>query len=88
VLLVVAVIVVAVSSVLATARLSADAITSMRAQLAADAAALAAVQGGIEAAHRAARENAAVLVWMVDDEGDVVVSVDVGRTRAVARAGR
>jgi Tfp pilus assembly protein PilX len=86
--LVVALVVVAMSSLVTTARLATHAIASSRAQVAADAAALAAVQAGAEAGSRAAGENGAHIVSMAEVDGDVVVQVGLHGTSATARAGR
>jgi hypothetical protein len=57
-----------------------------RARAAADAAALAGVEGGRPAATRLATANGATLVAWARDGVDVVVTVRVGRAAATARA--
>jgi Flp pilus assembly protein TadG len=71
---------------LGVARLGGAVVDAARAQTAADAAALAAVEGGAVAAERLAEMNGARLVSCVCDSDPVEVTVIVGRARAVARA--
>lgn len=80
--------VMAVLAVLGVARLAERVIVSNRAQVAADAAALAAVQAGAEAAVEAAQRNGATVVTIVDHEGDVTIEVALDGHQAQARASR
>ena len=68
------------------ARLGAGLVEASRAQAAADAAALAGVEGGAPAAARLAAHNGARLVWVDRVGDDVVVVVQVGDAQATARA--
>ncbi|HEX4983905.1 MAG TPA: hypothetical protein VFV63_19520 [Ilumatobacteraceae bacterium] len=68
------------------AQLSRDLIDVSRARSAADAAALASVEGGREAATELAATNGATLVSWVQVGSDVVVEVRVGNAVATARA--
>lgn len=86
--LVVAIVLVAMSSLVATARLATHAIASTRAQVAADAAALAGVQAGPAAARHAADANGAHMVSFTHIDDDVVVQVELAGQSATARAGR
>jgi Flp pilus assembly protein TadG len=84
--LVAAVLTIIVLATAGLARLGGAMVDDSRAQAAADAAALAAVEGGADAAARLAERNGAQLV-SVDRVGDeVVVVVDVAGTRSTARA--
>lgn len=85
-MLVAAVLAVTVLVAAGLARLGGGLVDASRAQAAADAAALAAVEGGAEAAARLAGHNGARLV-SVDRVGeDVVVVVELGDASATARA--
>lgn len=75
-------------TLLATARLATTTITATKAQLAADSVALAAVQGGAEAAERVAQAYQAVLVTLTELDGDVVVDIELDGQRSTARASR
>lgn len=86
--LVLAVIVIAVVFAVAIARFSSRLIESQQAQLAADAAALAGVVGGREAAERLAAANGATLVSFVAVGDEVIVEVMIGTESAQARATR
>lgn len=86
--LLLAVIVVAVVLTVAIARFSARLVDGRQAQLAADAAALAGVVDGREAAEQLAAANGAVLVDFVTVGADVIVEVRVGDQSAQARATR
>jgi hypothetical protein len=87
-----ALVVVALAAVamLAIAELGGDVVDAGRARTAADAAALAGVEGGREASARAAAGNGAtVSAWTRRADGDgvtVTVTVQVGRARATAAA--
>jgi hypothetical protein len=85
-----AVIVVAVLAMVALAQLGGHVVDAARARTAADAAALAGVEGGHDAAARAAAGNGAVLVaWSSEADGaatTVRVTVRVGRASATAAA--
>lgn len=70
------------------ARLGAVMVQQQHARAAADAAALAAVQGGEQAARQVAAANGAELSRVTILGGDVVVEVAVGSSRAKARATR
>ena len=70
------------------ARFGARVIAHEQAQVAADAAALAGVDGGEVAAKRFAVANGAVLVSFTRDATSVLVVVEVAGERATARAGR
>lgn len=70
------------------ARFGARVLAHEQAQLAADAAALAGVDGGEAGAKRFAAANGAVLVSFVRDPTSVRVVVEVAGERATARAGR
>jgi hypothetical protein len=80
----------AILATVALAELGGDVVDAGRAQTAADAAALAGVEGGREAAIRMAAENGAtVLSWSSRPDGDgviVTVKVRVGRAAATASA--
>ena len=69
-----------------TARLGTAMVQRQRAQLAADAAALAGLDGGASAASRLAVANGARLRSFRRDATSVVVEVSVGEARAVASA--
>lgn len=86
--LVLAVATVVVLSMMGLARFGARVLAHEQAQVAADAAALAGVDGGRPAATRFARANGAVLVSFVREPDAVRVVVEVAGERAVARAGR
>jgi hypothetical protein len=86
VLLVAVVIVLAGSMALAVAELGVAAAQRSRAQISADAAALAGVSGGRSAAARLARANGAHLVSFERSGWVVTVVVDVGDARATASA--
>lgn len=81
-------VVLATLAVVGTAQLAKRAVTSHRAQLAADAAALAGVQAGAQAAAAAAGHNGSSLTSFVVDGDDVVVTVQLDGHEAHARAGR
>ena len=80
--------IVAIAAVLAmgAARFGTTATGRAQAQAAADAAALAAVEGGASAASRLARANGGTLTRFAVAGGDVVVTVTVGGVSATARA--
>ncbi len=80
------VILVAMASALAVARLGVEVIDRARARTAADAAALAGVDGGRSAADAAARANGGRLVHFVSSGGATEVEVQVGGSEATARA--
>lgn len=88
IVLVLAVVVVAVVLTVAMARFSSRLIDSQQAQLAADAAALAGVVGGRDAAERLATANEAVLTVFFAVGDEVFVEVQVGDESARARATR
>jgi len=71
---------------LGIARFGADLGDAARARTAADAAALAGVEGGADGAALLAAANHASLVSFTQDGDDVLVTVVVGRARATARA--
>lgn len=75
-------------SLVAMARLAETAVMSTRAQLAADSVALAAVQGGVEAATSVARAHQVVIVALSDQGDDVVVDIELNGQRSTARARR
>lgn len=85
---VVVVVTVTVVTLMGMARLATTSITTTRAQLAADSVALAAVQGGVEAAELAAQAYEAVIVTLIEVDGDVVVDVELDGQRSSARASR
>lgn len=88
IVLVLAVVVIAVVCAVAMGRFSARLVDKQHAQLAADAAALAGVANGREAAERLAIANDGVLtVFQIDGE-EVLVEVRVGDESAQARATR
>ena len=68
--------------------LTGAAVNASRAQLAADAAALAGIVAGPEAAAEAALRNGGVLSQYSVDAGDVIVEVHIGHLSGRARAGR
>ncbi|MDP2293248.1 MAG: hypothetical protein Q8M22_18850 [Actinomycetota bacterium] len=72
----------------ATAHLGARVVVEEHAQVAADAAALAGLDGGRPAAERLARANDGVLVAFAGSDLDVQVTVRVGDATATARATR
>lgn len=84
----VAVVLLVVAAMLGTARLAERAVGSARAQVAADATALAAVQAGYDAAVDVAERHGATLISVVGDGDDVLVDVAVDGQRGQARAGR
>ncbi len=88
IVLVLAFVVVAALSTAAMAHFSARIVDKQRAQLAADAAALAGVVGGRDAAERLAAANGAVLTEFVVAGDEVMVEVHVGNEVAQARATR
>jgi hypothetical protein len=67
-------------------RFAVDLRDAAQARTAADAAALAGVAGGPDAAREMASANGAALVSINEDGDDVIVVVSVGRARASARA--
>jgi len=79
-------VVVAAIVVLGVAQFGAVVIDRAQARTAADAAALAAVDGGRDAADRLAAANHGVVERFVASGGDTEVTVRVGRARATARA--
>lgn len=88
IVLVLAVVVVTVVCALAVARFSTRVVDSQQAQLAADAAALAGVVGGRDAAERLAKSNDGELTSFVITGEEVLVEVRVGDETAQARATR
>jgi Flp pilus assembly protein TadG len=84
--LVAAVLAVTVLATAGLARLGGVMVDGSRAQAAADAAALAAVEGGVDAAARLADRNGARLVSVGRVGDDVVVVVEVDGATATARA--
>jgi Flp pilus assembly protein TadG len=84
--LVAAVLAVTVLATAGIARLGGAMVDASRAQAAADAAALAAVEGGADAAVRLADRNGARLVSVSRVGDDVVVVVEVDGASATARA--
>jgi hypothetical protein len=88
VVLVLAVSVVVVLAMVAVARLGRRVFDEEQAQVAADAAALAATTGGAPAAAALASANGGVLVRFAADGNGVMVVVSVGEARATARATR
>jgi len=86
--LVLAVVVVAVVLTVAIGRFSSRLVDSQQAQLAADAAALAGVVGGRDAAERLAVANEGVLTEFITVDDEVFVEVRVGDESARARATR
>ena len=80
------VILVAVGAALAVARLGVEVIDRARARTAADAAALAGVDGGRPAADAAARANGGRVLHFVARDGATEVEVQVGGSEATARA--
>jgi translation elongation factor EF-Ts len=84
--LLLAVVVMAATSVVAIGALSGRVVNRGRAQTAADAAALAATIGGQLAAQRLASSNGGHLISYSETGGAVVVVVDVDGERATARA--
>jgi hypothetical protein len=84
------VVAVAILATVAIAELGGNVVDAGRARTAADAAALAGVEGGREASATVAAENGATLVsWSSRPDGDgstVTVTVRVGRARASAAA--
>jgi hypothetical protein len=88
IVLVLAAVVVAVTCAVAVGRFSARLVDKQQAQLAADAAALAGVDGGQDAAERLALANDGVLMSFDLNGNEVVVEVRVGDELARARATR
>jgi len=88
IVLVLAVVVVTVVLAAAVGRFSARLVDSQQAQLAADAAALAGVVAGRDAAERLAELNDGVLLLFVSTGVEVTVEVRVGDVTARARATR
>ncbi len=86
VVLLLMVVVMAALAVVGTGQFSVRVIDRGRAQTAADAAALAAIDGGRTEAGRLAADNGARLVSYVENDGAITVVVDVGGQRATARA--
>ena len=86
VLLVTVAVVVAAMAAVATAELGVAMVQRQRAQTAADAAALAAVDGGAAAAARLASRNGGRLVGFVERTSVVTVTVRVGDAVATASA--
>ena len=86
VVLLLAVVVMAALSVVATGQFAQRIVDRGRAQTAADAAALAATGGGRAAAQRLAAGNGAVLIGYAETGDFVTVVVDVDGERATARA--
>ena len=80
------VVVMAALAVVGTGQFSAGIIDRGQAQTAADAAALAAIDGGRSEAGRLAADNGARLVSYLERDGAITVVVDVGGQRATARA--
>ncbi|CAB4698692.1 MAG: hypothetical protein F2934_00080 [Actinobacteria bacterium] len=85
-LIVIGVVAVAVALLLSIGRFGRDLDDSARAQTAADAAALAGVQGGRQLAAEVAEANGAELVSFVADNGSVRVTTAVSGAVASARA--
>ena len=81
-----AVVAMAVLSVVAVGQFSQRIVDRGRAQTAADAAALAATEGGRAAAQRLAADNGAVLVGYAEAGDVVTVVVDLDGERVTARA--
>jgi type II secretory pathway component PulK len=88
VLLVVAVMVVVASIAAATARFGVRLVAHEQAQIAADAAALAALQGGRVAAEAVATANGGALVVLHADAQTATVVIRLGDVQATARASR
>jgi len=88
IVLVLAVVVIAVVLAVAMGRFSARLVDQQHAQLAADAAALAGVVGGREAAERLAAANDGVLTVFIVSGDEVFVEVRVADESAQARATR
>jgi hypothetical protein len=88
VLVVVAVVVVLATLAAATARFGVRLVTREQVQIAADAAALAALQGGRSAAAAVAVANGAELVSLTGDHDTATVVVRLGGVQATARASR
>jgi hypothetical protein len=86
VVLLLAVVVLAALAVIAVGLFSRRIVDLGRAQTAADAAALAAVVGGRQAATRFAADNGGRLIGFAQSSDDVTVVVEVGGERATARA--
>lgn len=82
------VILVGLGAALGLARLGVEVIDRARARTAADAAALAGVDGGRQAADAAARANGGRVVRFVATDGATEVEVRVGGSQATARARR
>ncbi|MEO8268012.1 MAG: pilus assembly protein TadG-related protein [Ilumatobacteraceae bacterium] len=80
------VVVMAALAVVGTGEFSVHIIDRGRAQTAADAAALAAIDGGRVEARRLAADNGARLVSYLERDGAITVVVDVGGQQATARA--
>jgi Putative Flp pilus-assembly TadE/G-like len=80
----------AILATVALAELGGNVVDAGRARTAADAAALAGVEGGHEASSRVAAENGATLIaWSSRPDGDgvtVTVRVQIGRAAATASA--
>jgi nitrous oxide reductase accessory protein NosL len=79
-------VVMAALAVVGTGQFSVRVIDRGRAQTAADAAALAAIDGGRSEAGRLAAHNGGRLVSYLESDGAITVVVDVGGQRATARA--
>jgi hypothetical protein len=77
---------IAMVATVALGRLGGDAVSASRARAAADAAALAAVSGGEQAARELVARNGATLVSWVRTGDEVIVTVRVGDALASARA--
>jgi hypothetical protein len=88
VLLVVAVVVVLATIAAATARFGVRLVAHEQVQIIADAAALAALQGGRPAAASLAAANGGVLVSLEGDADTATVTVRLGDLQATARASR
>ena len=88
IVLLLAFVVVTVVLMVAFGHFSARLVNQQQAQLAADAAALAGVVGGHDAAERLAAANDGVLTGFVVAGHEVIVEVRVGNERAKARATR
>jgi Ser/Thr protein kinase RdoA (MazF antagonist) len=88
VLVVVAVVVVLATVAAATARFGVRLVEREQAQIAADAAALAAVTGGRSAAAAVAAANGATIVEVADGPDTATVIVSLRGVRATARASR
>ena len=86
VVLLLAVVVMAALSVIAVGEFAARVVDRGRAQIAADAAALAATHGGRPAAERLATSNGGRLISFSESPDAVVVVVEVAGERASARA--